>query len=119
MEGNVSSDGKRIEAELDKLQSDLDVLREHVSNQAHDLGDAAAQRLADEIEKRRARVRAAYQRGEETLERATRDARRRAREGVDTVQHEIEEHPWSSVMVGIGLGIAIGTLLGASWPRRR
>jgi ElaB/YqjD/DUF883 family membrane-anchored ribosome-binding protein len=104
-------ENRNLEAEFDALRGDLDHLRKDVSSLVGSLGAAAS----DEIRRggRRARAVAgrAFDRAGEGVSDAAEEIRRRGRQGLSAAEERIEEHPFTSVLVALGIGLLIGRLL--------
>ncbi|MDX1581898.1 MAG: hypothetical protein R3360_09770, partial [Alphaproteobacteria bacterium] len=74
--------------EIEALKNDMASLREDLGKIATTLGEEA-----------KGHSRAAYD-----------DVRRRADAGIDTVERQIDEHPFTSMAAAFGIGLLIGNL---------
>jgi ElaB/YqjD/DUF883 family membrane-anchored ribosome-binding protein len=100
------------------LQRDIDALRKDLSNTQHDLqrlarsGGASARRASgDAMENVRNKARDVYEDGSEYVRSALPAVKEKGREVVDVAKAQIEERPFATVLVTLGLGLALGLLL--------
>jgi ElaB/YqjD/DUF883 family membrane-anchored ribosome-binding protein len=89
-----------LEAELGKLRGDIASLAKTV----RDIGSSEAQVVLDAVKDRLDRV-------STEARRASRRAKAGAQDAADTVQGAIEENPFTSVLIALGLGFIIGAFL--------
>lgn len=85
----TNQDSKTIEKELESLKEDLT----SVKNDLRDLVDSFVGRAKSETED------------------LTRTARKNIRTGVTTVEDSIEQNPFTTVLIALGVGMIIGKLL--------
>lgn len=98
---------KDLGDEIDTLRASLEKLRREFTDFAGTIQDTA------EAETREY-ARRARRLGESAKEEAFRTAaemRERGREGVGVAQAQIAEHPLTSILIGFGIGLAVGRLL--------
>lgn len=89
-----------LEAELGKLRGDIASLAKTV----RDIGSSEAQVVLDAVKDRLDKV-------STEARRASRRAKAGAQDAADTVQGAIEENPFTSVLIALGLGFIIGAFL--------
>jgi ElaB/YqjD/DUF883 family membrane-anchored ribosome-binding protein len=106
----VAAANRNLEAEFDTLKADLDTLRKDVSSLASSFGDAATDEVRTRGRRARAAVGRATNRAGEVWDDATSEVSRRGREGVASLEHQIDERPFISVLVAFGIGVVIGKL---------
>ena len=89
-----------LEAELGRLRDDIASLAKTV----REIGSGEAQVVLDAMKDRLEKVTA-------EARRASRRAKAGAQDAADTVQGAIEENPFTSVLIALGLGFIIGAFL--------
>jgi ElaB/YqjD/DUF883 family membrane-anchored ribosome-binding protein len=89
-----------LKAHMSAIRTDLAALAESLKGMGRERADAAATRLRSEGE----RVRASVQQARD-------EARLRGEAGLATLEAQIEEKPFVSVLTALGVGILIGRLL--------
>jgi ElaB/YqjD/DUF883 family membrane-anchored ribosome-binding protein len=107
----MAAGNRNLEEEFDALRAGVDTLRKEISSLVGSLGDAAT----DEIRIRGRRARAAVgrvtDRAGEVWDDATNEASRRGREGAAAIEHQIEQRPFISILLAVGVGMVIGKLI--------
>jgi ElaB/YqjD/DUF883 family membrane-anchored ribosome-binding protein len=106
----MAAANRNLEEELDTLKASLDTLRKDVSSLASSFGDAATDEVRTRGRRARAAVGRATNRAGEVWDDATSEVSRRGREGVASLEHQIDERPFISVLVAFGIGVVIGKL---------
>lgn len=89
-----------LEAELAKLRDDVGSLASTVRDIASDEVKATVEAIRERLDKASSEAR-----------RATRRAKASAHEAADALEGAIEEHPFTSILIALGLGFIIGALL--------
>jgi len=89
-----------IKGDLNTLKDDVQKLVQSVGNDQWESGREALERLQKTSEEARAEV-----------NRLAREAGVRGREGISSVENQIEERPFTSVLAAFGVGILLGKLL--------
>jgi ElaB/YqjD/DUF883 family membrane-anchored ribosome-binding protein len=103
----MAAGNRNLEEELDTLKAGLDTLRKEISA----FGDAATDEVKTRGRRARAAVGRATDRASEVWEDATSEASRRGREGIASLEHQIDERPFISVLVAFGIGVVVGRLI--------
>lgn len=86
---------EELRKEVEQIRADLAELAQAVRANSHD-ADAAAGR---------------FQRSAEQLREQARAGVEQARRGVDTLTHQVGEHPMTSLITSFGVGVLLGVLL--------
>jgi ElaB/YqjD/DUF883 family membrane-anchored ribosome-binding protein len=89
-----------LEAELSKLRDDVASLAGTVRDIASDEVHATVDAIRDRLDKAAGEAR-----------KAARRAKAGAHDAADALEGAIEEHPFTSILIALGLGFVIGTLL--------
>src|SRR5215470_4777349 len=89
-----------LEAELAKLRDDVSSLAGTVRDVASDEVQATVDAIRDRLDKAAGEAR-----------RAARRAKAGAHDAADALEDAIEEHPFTSILVALGLGFLIGAFL--------
>jgi ElaB/YqjD/DUF883 family membrane-anchored ribosome-binding protein len=107
----MAAANRNLEEEFDTLKAGLDALRKDISSLVSSIGNTAT----DEIKTRGRRARAVVGRLTDgagaVWDDATNEASRHGREGVAVLEQRIEERPFVSVLVALGIGVVIGKLI--------
>jgi ElaB/YqjD/DUF883 family membrane-anchored ribosome-binding protein len=103
----MAAGNRNLEEELDTLKAGLETLRKEISS----FGDAATDEIKTRGRHARAAVGRATDRASEVWEDATSEASRRGREGIASLEHQIDERPFISVLVAFGIGVVVGRLI--------
>jgi ElaB/YqjD/DUF883 family membrane-anchored ribosome-binding protein len=90
-----------------QLETELARLREDVSSLAGTVRDIASDEVQAAVEAIRSRVDTAATQAR----RATRRVKAGAQDAADAIEGAIEEHPFTSIAVALGLGFLIGAFL--------
>jgi ElaB/YqjD/DUF883 family membrane-anchored ribosome-binding protein len=107
----MAAANRNLEEEFDTLKTGLDTLRKDISSLVSSIGDAATDEVNSRGRRARAAVGRATDRAGEVWDDATNEASRRGREGVAAVKQQIEERPFTSVLVAFVIGVVIGKLI--------
>ena len=91
---------RELEAELSKLRDDVASLAGTVRDIASDEVHATVDAIRDRLDKAAGEAR-----------KAARRAKAGAHDAADALEGAIEEHPFTSILVALGLGFVIGALL--------
>jgi ElaB/YqjD/DUF883 family membrane-anchored ribosome-binding protein len=95
---------RTVEQEMEALRGDLAKLREDVAALTSAVGDTLTGAVKAKAQKVGAAANGMLGRAEEFAH----EAHARGREGVAAVEHQIEAHPLTSVLMAFGLGVLIG-----------
>ncbi|MEO3433449.1 hypothetical protein [Inquilinus sp. CAU 1745] len=98
---------RNLETEFDTFKADIDKLRLDISNLSKALGDTAR----SEVNTQAGRAKGAARDAADRLDEATLRARLKAREGATAIENQIEERPFTSVMVAFGIGLLLGKVM--------
>lgn len=98
---------RNLDKEFDALKGDIGKLREDIATLASSIGAIAGEQAgATGAKVREGAEYVRTQAGE-----AAARGRARAEQGAQAVEHQIEEHPFTSVAVAFGLGMVVGRLM--------
>lgn len=89
-----------LEGELSKLKDDVAALAGTVRDIASDEVHATVDAIRDRLDKAAAEAR-----------RAARRAKAGAHDAADAIEGAIEEHPFTSILIALGLGFLIGAFM--------
>lgn len=95
------------EKEIASIKADLGALRDDMGRLTKTISDS----VAAEARTRSARLRDTAESAREEIERLAAEARERGEEGMATVGRQIEERPFTSVLVAFAVGFVIGKIL--------
>lgn len=96
-----------IRKELDAIKDDISRLREDIAALTDAVKDVAAERINDTKSRTQQTAQGTWEELEDKLE----EVLQQGREGVDSVEQEIHQHPGGSLLTAFGLGFIIAKLL--------
>ncbi|MEX0943877.1 MAG: hypothetical protein WD002_15195 [Pseudomonadales bacterium] len=99
-ENNLKDEMDVLKADLAKLRGDVGELVDLLKSLGEEKVSDAKSSLDDELERRRAELRAALS-----------GARVRGEKAVDALEGEIAQHPFSTVLAAFGIGFLVSKLL--------
>jgi ElaB/YqjD/DUF883 family membrane-anchored ribosome-binding protein len=108
LEETVMANGTgSLERDYATIQKDIASLRDDVASLTDTLKDVSARQAAGVADALRHGLDGAAGRVKD----ASKRVRAGAQEAADTLQANVEEHPFSSVLLALGLGVVVGMLM--------
>ncbi|HEY7688754.1 MAG TPA: hypothetical protein VH835_08680 [Dongiaceae bacterium] len=101
---NIKTSGER---DFAQLESDFAKLRDDVASLAGTVKDIAANEAYNVSDALRSSLDSATKQARK----ASKRMRSQAQDAADTFQESIEEHPISSILVALGVGVVVGMML--------